>query len=316
MTPLGIVLLLAGVVAVVASFFVPDKEDREDKKDIAKKQEQIRRLMETELDGMKLRVNEATNETVETSMEKSERALEKITNDKIMAVSEYATTVMEEIDRNHKEVMFLYDMLNDKQTDVKNSLRHAEDAVKEVNEAAKNASETAIYATNVANAANEAVSAANEAVSAAAEAAENYQNMGAAYVATGMPAQVVYQNTQAPVVVNKEPEIPATAYPPTESVFSMAATMEDSLYNDKENEIEALTPVVKASEEPVKESIVEPERELNEFEMLERTTSFHNVNNNNQQILRMNAEGIPVVDIARQLSLGVGEVQLVIDLFK
>ena len=164
MTPLGIGLLAVGIIVIIASFFVPDKEDRDDKKDIEKKQEQIRKLMERELDGMKLRVNEATNETVEVGMEKSERALEKITNEKIMAVSEYATTVIEEIDRNHKEVMFLYDMLTDKQTDVKNTVRHAEAAVKEVNEAAKTASDTAIYATNVANAASEAVSLANEAV--------------------------------------------------------------------------------------------------------------------------------------------------------
>ena len=98
MTPLGIGLLAVGIIVIIASFFVPDKEDRDDKKDIEKKQEQIRKLMERELDGMKLRVNEATNETVEVGMEKSERALEKITNEKIMAVSEYATTVIEEIE--------------------------------------------------------------------------------------------------------------------------------------------------------------------------------------------------------------------------
>lgn len=307
MTPLGIVLLAVGILVIVASFFVPDKEDREDKKDIEKKQDQIRRLMERELDGMKLRVNEATNETVEVGMEKSERALEKIANEKIMAVSEYATTVMEEIDRNHKEVMFLYDMLNDKQTDVKNTVRHAEAAVKEVTEAAKTASDTAIYATNVANAANEAANAASEVVSAASEAVSSMPvaAMSTATVATEVEPAVQVGNSNTPM--------DAKASVPQESVFSMAANMDDMSFTEASQMMaEEVAPIAKAADEPEKE----PERELTEFEILERNTSFQNVNNNNQMILKMHAEGVPVVDIARQLSLGVGEVQLVIDLFK
>lgn len=307
MTPLGIVLLAVGILVIIASFFVPDKEDREDKKDIEKKQDQIRRLMERELDGMKLRVNEATNETVEVGMEKSERALEKIANEKIMAVSEYATTVMEEIDRNHKEVMFLYDMLNDKQTDVKNTVRHAEAAVKEVTEATKTASDTAIYATNVANAANEAANAASEVVSAASEAVSS---MPAVATSTAAVATEVEPAVQAG---NSNTPMDAKASVPQESVFSMAANMDDMSFAEASQMMaEEIAPIAKATEEPEKE----PERELTEFEILERNTSFQNVNNNNQMILKMYAEGVPVVDIARQLSLGVGEVQLVIDLFK
>ena len=309
MTPLGIGLLAVGIIVIIASFFVPDKEDRDDKKDIEKKQEQIRRLMERELDGMKLRVNEATNETVEVGMEKSERALEKITNDKIMAVSEYATTVMEEIDRNHKEVLFLYDMLTDKQTDVKNTVRHAEAAVKEANEAAKTASDTAIYATNVANAASEAVNLANEAVNniPVNEFATNLN--GNSNADFGDAVSAVDRNGMADksgmVDIKSEP-VPEL---PKQSLFSMAADMDAGELID--GDVDMLTKVV-----PTYEEAKEAEPELNEFELLKRSTSFNNVNNNNQMILKLSAEGVPVVDIARQLSLGVGEVQLVIDLFK
>ena len=38
--------------------------------------------------------------------------------------------------------------------------------------------------------------------------------------------------------------------------------------------------------------------------------------NNNEKILRMHRQGISTVAIARELGLGVGEVKLVIDLFK
>lgn len=309
MTPAGIALLVIGIFVVVASFFVPDNEKRESKKDIEKKQEQIRRLMETELDGMKLRVNEATNETVEASMEKSERALEKITNDKIMAVNEYASVVMEEIDRNHKEVMFLYDMLSDKQTDVKNTVRHAEAAVKEANDAAKNASDTAMYAVNVAGQAEEAASA----ISAQTDQQILAAQLGAALSNAGN----AYEKTveQKPVSMKEETtglDLSAINSVPTESVFGMAASLADSMEGFTIAEPEIIEPIVKKPQVEEKE----PERELTEFEILERNTKFNNVSNNNQMILKMNAEGIPAVDIARQLKLGVGEVQLVIDLFK
>ena len=40
------------------------------------------------------------------------------------------------------------------------------------------------------------------------------------------------------------------------------------------------------------------------------------VENNNDKILRMYKEGMSSVDIAKELGLGVGEVKLVINLFK
>lgn len=305
MTSAGIVLLIVGLLVTSASFFIPDNEKRESKKDIEKKQEQIRRLMETELDGMKLRVNEATNETVEASMEKSERALEKITNDKIMAVNEYASVVMEEIDRNHKEVMFLYDMLNDKQTDVKNTVRHAEAAVKEANDAAKNASDTALHAVSVAGQAEEVVSAVSYQTDQqilAAQLGAALSNAGNAYEKNVSASDLKADIEPAGLDFNSLNAIPK------ESVFGMAASMEDFSVAE-ESFIEPIK-----QKEP--ESVKEQERELTEFEILERNTTFTNVSNNNQMILKLNAEGVSAVDIARQLKLGVGEVQLVIDLFK
>lgn len=299
MTPVGIVLLIIGVVLFVGSFFLPDRGDRESKQDIARKKEQIRKLMESELDGMKLRVNEATNETVEFNMEKSERALEKIASEKIMAVSEYATTIMEEIDRNHKEVLFLYDMLNDKQTDVKNSVRHAEAAVREANDAAKVASDTAMYATNVANAASEAVSVSSAALSANTTTAPSHYEYDSMNLVSQGENNTSYANQTSPLEFDN-------SMIPTESVFGMAARMEDFSFAE---------PEVIIPPEP-KEEPAKLEKELTEFEILEQNTKFNNVSNNNQMILKLNAEGVPVVDIARQLSLGVGEVQLVIDLFK
>ena len=52
------------------------------------------------------------------STEKVDRALEKETNEKIMAISEYSDTVLEGMNKSHNEIMFLYSMLNDKHTEL------------------------------------------------------------------------------------------------------------------------------------------------------------------------------------------------------
>lgn len=139
MTPMEITLLIIGVIIFCMSFIIKDRTEGNAGIDEDMLRDEIRRITDKEYDSMSLRVKEATDGAVEYAMEKSERALEKISNEKIMAVSEYSNTIMEEINKSHKEVMFLYDMLTDKQTDLKNTVRKAEATAKEVNEAEKKA---------------------------------------------------------------------------------------------------------------------------------------------------------------------------------
>lgn len=136
MTPMEITLLIIGVVIFCLSFVLKDKNEQTVQGiDEDRLREEVRRITDKEYDSMNLKVKEATDSSVEYAMEKSERALEKISNEKIMALSEYSNTIMEEINKSHKEVMFLYDMLTDKQTDLKNTVRKAEAVTREVNSA-------------------------------------------------------------------------------------------------------------------------------------------------------------------------------------
>ena len=56
--------------------------------------------------------------------------LERLTNEKIMAVNEYSDTVLQEIHKNHEEAMFLYDMLNNKHANIKDTVSKMDKAVK------------------------------------------------------------------------------------------------------------------------------------------------------------------------------------------
>ena len=46
----------------------------------------------------------------------------KISNEKIMSVNDYSSQILEKIDVNHKEVVFLYDMLNQKEDAIKETV--------------------------------------------------------------------------------------------------------------------------------------------------------------------------------------------------
>lgn len=133
MTILEIILLAAGALLIAASFFFPEKEEKASIENIdSLVREEVKSSIEQESENMRRHVEDVVDEAVSYAEEKTERTLERITNEKIMAVNEYSDTVLEEINKNHKEVMFLYDMLNDKQKNLKNTVNEASEAAKEV----------------------------------------------------------------------------------------------------------------------------------------------------------------------------------------
>ncbi|HPU62914.1 MAG TPA: DUF6115 domain-containing protein [Mobilitalea sp.] len=70
----------------------------------------------------------------EEIINRTEEYLSKLSNEKIMAVSEYSDQILEKIDRNHEEVIFLYNMLTNKEKELK-------ETIKELNDAQRNARE-------------------------------------------------------------------------------------------------------------------------------------------------------------------------------
>lgn len=130
---LEILLVLAGIAICVISFRIPsNREDGlEETKELAK--EEIKQLVNQELGHVKEHVEGTVDETITYAVEKTERFMDRMANEKIMAINEYSDTVMEDIHKNHTEVLFLYDMLNDKHENIKSTAVEVDKAVKEVN---------------------------------------------------------------------------------------------------------------------------------------------------------------------------------------
>ena len=119
MTGVAWILLLIGVVFMIGSFFVTEKLSPSELNQIAElSEEELKRIIDRGLKNAETRIEDAIDEQVDQTSEKVDRSLEKVTNDKIMAISEYSDTVIESMNKTHNEIMFLYSMLNDKHTEL------------------------------------------------------------------------------------------------------------------------------------------------------------------------------------------------------
>lgn len=115
MTGVEIILLLIGCVFMVGSFFVTEKLSPSELSKVAElSEEELGKIIDRGLTNAVSRIDDSIGERLENSMENVDRGLEKETNEKIMAISEYSDTVLEAINKSHNEIMFLYSMLNDK----------------------------------------------------------------------------------------------------------------------------------------------------------------------------------------------------------
>ena len=122
-----LILLIAGALVFTISFLLPTgkKEKKEEGAEVRIPEEELREKIEGEVREAQQKINDIVEETVKYSMEKTERVMEKTSNEKIMAINEFSNTVLEQIGKNHKEAVFLYDMLDDKHDKLKNTVSEA-----------------------------------------------------------------------------------------------------------------------------------------------------------------------------------------------
>jgi len=115
MVAVEIVLIIIGVIFLIGSFFVTERLSQKDLDQITLMSEaDLKHIAEKQVKDIKSQVESSVEDIIDESLEITQRGLEKETNNKIMAVSEYSDTVMQEMNKTHNEIMFLYSMLNDK----------------------------------------------------------------------------------------------------------------------------------------------------------------------------------------------------------
>ncbi len=133
MTGMEIVLLAVGFTIFLIGFLMPKKNENVSEQVRSVAQEEVKKALEGQFDQTKGRMNDMADETVTHSVEKTERAMERLSNEKIFEITDYSNTVLSDIEKNHKEVVFLYDMLQEKQEAVKAAIVQADATVTRLN---------------------------------------------------------------------------------------------------------------------------------------------------------------------------------------
>jgi hypothetical protein len=249
MTGIEIILLIIGVCVCAAGFMIPHKKDTTSAQVQTVSKEEIQELLESQLGDIKIQIDEMAEETISYSVEKTERAMERLTNEKIAAVTEYADTVLKDINKNHKEVMFLYDMLTEKHDSLLETVKEVEQATTEIKQSTSG-------------------------------------------------AERIRKQTKADKEQTKEPGKAVEQRTEQKKTRTAKKTVKEKEHVEKDK---------------AKELLSKPEQFNIQFAS---SQDGDNVHNNNDKILALYKEGKSNTAIAKELGLGVGEVKLVIDLFK
>lgn len=274
MTGLEIALLTIGLIVIVASFVFSSKSDGDtihNVKDVT--------FTDKQKEDIKKQIMDILDEQIENVKEQTEVSLDKLSNQKMLEMNEYSDTILQEINRNHNEVMFLYDMLNEKKKEINNTVRDMNITKKELEKSnTVNKKQTVI-----------------DSIKDMSEDAGGF-----------MASEELLKEEQKDIDSRKKDilnQLDAVVEAVSDDV---SADMEAVEKKPKKRTSTGRTAAKRMKETVKKETLREDNRDPKAFE----------TDNNNERILRLSAEGKSNVEIAKELGLGIGEVKLVIDLFK
>lgn len=289
-----IICLIIGVGCIGASFFIKEKADidNHEKEKIA---EEIRgrALSEDSIKKVMTRVEKGFSEKLSAISEDKlggfADKMSEIANDKMLAINDMSGQLIEKIEQNHKEVIFLYDMLNEKSDYLKDfsakidGLRHELEREEERIKALNNDIDDKLV--KVKEVRQTVIAKPGNPVAAKQEKSRR--------VPTGIE--------QAKAAI-KPAEVPAQA----KNLVKMKKEVEDipsdinDIFDTDERDI------FKDAEVP------EITEEIDEIDLSPELTEELSTND---KILKMHSEGKSVMEISKELGMGQGEVQLILGLY-
>ena len=350
MTTFEVILLLCGVVCFVISFIMGDSDKNKETGDII-----TSKLTEEQKSEIRRQINEIVEEEVQNASEKTEVSLDRISNTKILEMNEYAENILGQINRNHNETVFLYDMLNDKAKEVKTTVKDVNATKRQVEKiqaevAAADAEISQRTDNSVNNApdtkasdkdfkmmtpelvkevkASDVTPDMSDSQTSAAQAGSSAQTAGTK--AETQPSSRKTRQTTKKAADEKydagasrniaKERLRRVVAKDTEEVSKTANQRNLS----EEDRMDAA--IIKASD--TREKAVKTRQTSKKTtkktqtakaeppkEVADMNIQFEKGSNNNEMILKMYKDGKTNKEIAKELNLGVGEVKLVIDLY-
>lgn len=281
MTAFEVVLLLCGIICVAVSFIMGDsKKKNKDDKDYDAN------LTEEQKEDIRRQVTDIIDEEMLNASEKTEVSLDKISNTKILEMNEYADNILGEINRNHNEAVFLYDMLNDKAKEVKST-------VKDVNVTKKQVEKIQAEVTSAAANPEEDNAYADKSGDKSQRRSEHeFRSMTPEIVREiDMPVTSEYDDSQE-----------------NDSYGTGGADINDGMDMVSPQELMAVSQMLGQDIQQNIQTVSTQDNGMHD-------NGTHGLNRNDE-ILSMYESGMDSRQIAKELNLGIGEVRLVIDLYK
>lgn len=292
-----ILCIIAGAAMIGASFIIKEGLgiDSQEKEKIA---EEIRskalsvESLKKVMDKVEKEFTERLSDVAEDKMTSSTDYMSELTNNKMFAINEMCGQLIEKIEQNHKEVIFLYDMLNEKSDNLKDFSAKVEGLRKELENEEKR------------------IKALGHDLDDKIVKVKEVRQTVITRPVVDVPSKTVPKKN-----TTKEEPVKTPAQEVEIQTEDIPTQAEALVKLQKTQELVAKPePVVKEAKpekEPAKiteTASVVPDRSEEEIkEMSELST--------NDRILLMKEEGKSVIEISKALGMGQGEVQLILGLY-
>lgn len=266
---LEVAMIVIGLAAVIISFRISDK-----------KESKTAAAGTMEVDTQKLdQVKEELSQKAESILESTDDKLSTLSNEKIMGMNEYSDQVIDKIEKNHAEVVFLYDMLNEKQEEVKQLVNDMDSLKAEIHN----------------------------------EAAKGYQSIKEQErqldeLKKDMEVEALRFDQDKKAVADEMPKEESDLTEKEDDVDQeFHALLEENDQADQSAASVFDEEIAKIEEEEAKNTPQERYRPLHQQEK---------ATNHNDEIIELYKNGRSVLEISKMLSIGQGEVKFVIDLYQ
>lgn len=316
MTALEVVLLVVGMICVAASFLLGEREGKSSSEKVIASE-----LTEQQKEQIRKQIDDVVEEQLQNVSERTEAKLDKISNTKMLEMNDYAETIIGEINRNHNETVFLYDMLNEKAKEVKSTVKDVNIAKNEVKKIHAEAENNVITPRSAENRQEEA-GEDQEATSRDLAKERLMELVRQSNERSRASEGTMVRNTQAEKLNNmvadqaagEQPEMPEEKSETKETAEAQSGEKQPETANTQSGEKQPETERPAAKKTPAKRTTKKKGKSVGTKpaaapEPVEKST------NNNEKILSLYNQGMSNKDIAKELNLGIGEVKLVIDLF-
>lgn len=275
------IMIIIGIIFIFVSFFVSERLTKREN-DISMacfKLDEDYEFSERELNIIKRKIEDVIVNQAKDILYETNESLSSMANEKTMALGDYAVAVCDEIEKNHKEVMFLYSMLDDKQKEIMDTVKKVDDVNYEV---------------------KKLFSEMQEKQSDISESRESGKKTGI--------DQLTSLKQMKESILQEEKTVKSP-----EDTYKNKKKAKKS--NNQSKKTEEKEKVISWEEKDI--ILTEENKSVNSDDKLDRVMEEAEENeNSNDIILELYQNGESIIEIAKQLGLGVGEVKLVIDLYR